>query len=60
MHTTNTDTVSSKTGAGVPNALTHPKDLDYTPNLTTKPPPSSAFSSGTGSNSKPGTCSLLC
>ena len=57
LHTSNTDPVSSKTGAGAPNPLTHTKDIDYTPNLTTKPPPTSGFTSGTGTgyNSKPGT-----
>ena len=54
LHTTNIDTVSSKTGAGAPNPLTHPKDFDHTPNLTTNPPLSSAFKSGTSSDSKPG------
>lgn len=60
LHTSDTDTMFSKTGAGAPDSLTHPKDIDYTPNLTTKPPPSSAFTSGIGSGSKPGTCCLLC
>ena len=48
LHTSDTDPVSSKTGAGAPNPMTHTKDIDYSPNLTTKPPPSSGFSSGTG------------
>lgn len=63
LHTSDTDPVSSKTGAGAPNPMTHTKDIDYTPNLTTKPPPSSGFTTGTGTgtglgsgfDSKPGT-----
>ena len=59
LHTTTTDTVGSKTGAGAPNPLTHPKDTDHTHDLTTNPPLSSAFKSGTSSDSKPGACSKL-
>ena len=56
LHITNTNAVSSKTGAGAPNPLTQPKDIDHTPNLTSTPPLPSAFKSGGGTDSKPGAC----
>lgn len=60
LHTTNTDTLGSKTGTGAPNPMTHTKDIGYSPSLTAKAPASSAFTGTSGTTPGDALPWLLC